>query len=1692
MKRLSLPLGRWRLPWSLLAFILTLSTTYGGVVFNGSPGTNPPPAFLGGIPMFKFVPDTRPVFLLVTSVSASNDCPVGIQLAPSMDHRKIGNGWATWSHGYTGDLYYSGATLSNTITLPPNTRAFYLYAEPNAFANFNMTAIANDGTTSGPVSVSGASGARYFGFYTTGNGCMLTSIIMSADPGSAGYAIGEFAINIDANNGALSCNNNIQISLDENCSATITPDMVLEGTYSPACLGDFAVEVRDWNTNAIIDLDPNTPYPQIGFAQIGRKLKITIIDPFTGNSCWGSANVEDKLGPIITCNPDSRVECTQSTDPIALGFPTVFEGCGTYTLTYKDVVSKGSCGLGYDRIITRTWTAVDNVGNKSTCVEHITVLLSSLAGINPPLDFTGLPLPNSTHMLSCDQKRDPNFNLAAHLKPAPDCLDDWLLDLNYYIATGFRTPRVLGWNCIETGAYAGHPSPDNIYYPAHPNCWDANSYVMWEGTGAPTGIGCSNIALTYNDTRINIAKPNCNAGPVGCYKLLRVWTILDWCTSELREINQVIKVMDNEGPKVLYPDNVDVSTDIWKCEGRWEVPPVWVTDNCSSEVHYSVRVENGTVLGNETSGYVVVNLPLGIQNAYIVAEDCCGNVTEKLIVLNVLDRTPPVAVCDQKTTVTITGNQSANENYAKINAATFDDGSFDNCSPHVFFKVIRMDELAGTNNGSNKESLVCNHANGDDDLLTVGFQTYFDDNVKFCCADAGKTLMVVFRVFDLDPTTGPVNPSRMNPNGDLFGHFSDCMVEVEVQDKAIPSIVPPPDVVVSCMFWFDLTRLTDPNDATFGKVVPDVAWRTKVKTTDIVCDQFCVKNLITGYQGSVKGTVGEIACNYFYSLFSAVHPDDKYELVWGFDGYVLSTCGATPIITVEDKRECGQGRIERIFSVRGPNNILVSSKQTIWIVDCDPLYINYENACDINDDIIWPDCEGKGTIVEGCGANTNPDVVGRPKIINGADDACTLIAIQNFDEVFTIEPDACYKILRKWVVIDWCQYDPNIDPRKGRWEFTQVIKVRDTKKPTVTCTVGACEPASLSVQSGKCVGHISLTATATDSCTAIDWLAYDYKIDLNNDGTIDYTVGTLTRKQYADGDKPLVRNNPYADNVNNPFDASGVYPLGVHRITWYVEDGCGNVGSCSTLFEVKDCKAPTPYCLTGIITVPMPVSGCIDIWAKDLDFASYDNCTPKNNLKFYFDGDRNKPSIRVCCEDFVKAQVNDELRINVQMWVEDQEGNRDYCQTIVIVQDNQNICPNTGNLGTVTGELKTEDGRKAASTTVDLYRSGQVMDSRITVSDGKYTFRDLALQTDFVLRSTRNDDPLNGVTTADIVAIQKHILGKALLASPYKVIAADVNNSKSVTAADVSVIRKLILGTISNYSNVPSWEFIPEETIFADPLAPWNYSTEKQMSLNKILNTQNFVAIKMGDVNNSSAASLNSPTKSRDANTLKFEVAENSFNAGQIVKLDFKASNFVGVNGYQFTLNFDANALEFLSTESGAINISEDNFGTNLLSRGLLTTSWDAPKTSTVSADKVLFSVSFRATKSMKISNSFEITSDLTRAEAYDERMNESNVSLEVRSNDGVSSAAMFELLQNNPNPFNQTTTVNYRLPYASPATLTIYDVTGKVLRVIQLDGQKGLNTVTLNSNEIAGKGMFYYQLDANQFSATKKMVITE
>ena len=99
---------------------------------------------------------------------------------------------------------------------------------------------------------------------------------------------------------------------------------------------------------------------------------------------------------------------------------------------------------------------------------------------------------------------------------------------------------------------------------------------------------------------------------------------------------------------------------------------------------------------------------------------------------------------------------------------------------------------------------------------------------------------------------------------------------------------------------------------------------------------------------------------------------------------------------------------------------------------------------------------------------------------------------------------------------------------------------------------------------------------------------------------------------------------------------------------------------------------------------------------------------------------------------------------------------------------------------------------------------------------------------------------------------------------------------------------------------------------------------------------------------------------------------------------------------------------------------------------------------------------------------------------------NSNSSSTEIKNNTSVNSE--FSLEQNVPNPFDNLTTINYSLPKGTKASLTIFDLSGKLIKDYALTAQKG--QVVIQASEI-GKGMFIYSLVSNnQEMITKKMII--
>jgi hypothetical protein len=160
----------------------------GSIIFTDAPGTSAPPPTLGSYHMTPFPADSQPEGTDETSVQG----PTGaLGFAPALEHCLVGGCWATWSNGYSGDVYATEGT-SLTMTLPAATKAFYFYAEPDQFQTFDITATSSDGTTSGAVPVAGEGGAEYFGFYATGTATISSITVTGTDP--TGLAVGEFGI----------------------------------------------------------------------------------------------------------------------------------------------------------------------------------------------------------------------------------------------------------------------------------------------------------------------------------------------------------------------------------------------------------------------------------------------------------------------------------------------------------------------------------------------------------------------------------------------------------------------------------------------------------------------------------------------------------------------------------------------------------------------------------------------------------------------------------------------------------------------------------------------------------------------------------------------------------------------------------------------------------------------------------------------------------------------------------------------------------------------------------------------------------------------------------------------------------------------------------------------------------------------------------------------------------------------------------------------------------------------------------------------------------------------------------------------------------------------------------------------------------------------------------------------------------
>ncbi len=774
-------------------------------------------------------------------------------------------------------------------------------------------------------------------------------------------------------------------------------------------------------------------------------------------------------------------------------------------------------------------------------------------------------------------------------------------------------------------------------------------------------------------------------------------------------------------------------------------------------------------------------------------------------------------------------------------------------------------------------------------------------------------------------------------------------------------------------------------------------------------------------------------------------PADALNLACGADtsaetlGMATATdeCGA-PVVTFSDGgslNSCGYGTLTRTFSaVSADGKATLSHTQNIEIVS--PIT-----------NIVWP---SEFVEHDGCGSDDDlsPDIskFGRPSY-NDSD--CSMIAVTHDDQYFNFTEGACLKVVRTWTVIDWCDFNANSNNRET---FVQVIKVYNDVAPAAN----ACAEIVDQVLVGACDVGVTINTAFTDDCNSLEEMIVTYAVDGG------------------------------ARSVGTSFE--GTLGYGTHSIVWTAQDRCDNTSSCTFDFTVEEDVEPTPYCLGGITTVVMD-NGQVEIWAVDFDRNSFDNC-PDNILDFAMRprGSSETPTSNYSF-DCLDLGINE-----VEIHVTDPFGNTDFCITTIKVQSNGDVCDDImDGAALISGLISTEYNEAVVDAMVMLENMSPSTQTMIaTDNSGSYSFTDVPTNTDYVISADKTDDYINGVSTLDIVYIQRHILGLRFLDSPYKVIAADANGSQSVSAADLVEIRKLILGITDGFANSESWKFVDANQTFNNQYNPWPFMDQLDLNgVNSDVVNNDFVALKVADVTGDARPNQAQSVEVRNNNKLDLYAVNQVFTQGELITIPVKVSDASIILGLQTTISFNEDLLSFEGFNSDKLDLSKNNFGLHSNDRGAVTMSWNTNDQVALENDEKVVEFTFRAIRNGQLTGNLGMTSFITSSEAYTADYEVLDVSLALLEDDG-SLAEGLQLFQNKPNPFNNTSIIGFNIPKSGAVSLSVFDITGKKVVTIDDNYTKGYHEISLNKSYLNGSGLYYYQIELEGERAMKKMLLID
>lgn len=1036
----------------------------------------------------------------------------------------------------------------------------------------------------------------------------------------------------------------------------------------------------------------------------------------------------------------------------------------------------------------------------------------------------------------------------------------------------------------------------------------------------------------------------------------------------------------------------------------------------------------------------------------LTVTDNNGDSSSCTAMVTVLDTISPTITCEADFTVSLDGNGAAVITEGQIIA-----DSGDNCGG--FTDGINVFNFTCADKGDNIVTATVTDASGNSATCTTTV-TVEDNTAPFCtlmpdlefipdvtisfpmvidtftdnCA-IGSGMMIGDTIFTCDDIGFQTITAMVS---DTCGNTSTCETMIEIVDDSTPTCITQ-DITVSLnisgQYLLTPEEVDDGSSAACG-----ASTTLEVDPNIFDCDDIGdeVVTLTVTSSGGIS-----TQCTATVTIVDDMAPTivcpgdetvpcetDLSDLsIFGI-ATVMDNCAANVSLianNVFDVNACNVGTVERTFIATDDDGNSSSCTQIITI--------SPPNNPITEMDITWPvtpfdagDCIADPLNIDS----------GFP-VVDTSNAECFRISIDFNDVDPTPTTDGCNDTYeRTWTVIDSCQMDNN--GVGGIFTFLQIINLNDTVGPIISGPMDTV--IFLDPNSTTCDTFINLPATISDCIGGFS-------------GTND---------------------SPYADN-NDTADASGTYSGGETLVTITAIDTCGNESTYSYSVTVLDTTAAISSCEKIIASITMNMTA--DIFIEDALAVITSACMDTTFALSFSNTDPTVDVLTVDCSNLGNSMYTIYLYAGSTLI--------DSCMNILQVLDGGGFCttPIAGGIG---GTVFTEDDRMVDGVAVNLL--GSPFPEAMTDTEGKYAFPIMPFGGDYQVLPVKDTDPMNGISTLDLIGIQKHILGTDRLDSPYKMIAADVNKSGNVTGADLVELRKMILGIYTDFPNNTSWRLIDAGYQFIDPYNPFASDIAEDY---EILNFDtdmviDFVGVKIGDVNNSAQANVNDiPQEDTVEKRFDISVEETLYKKGDIAELIFSMKDIDVIDGVQYSLTIDEAKARILDVESMISTLSSNNLNLDRMGEGKIALSWNK-LTFEEELDESMFKVTVLLQEEAWASELVSIDATGLKAETYtDNRIY--NVDLRFES-DGPNSEAII-LYQNQPNPWLVTTEVRYYMPQAgTEVTLNVYDVNGRLMHSQNALSKAGINKFTLDKSNIASTGVLYYELISGNTRLMEKMLL--